>query len=176
MFRYLIFALILTVLSSCASKSHKNISKADISFNGGIYRDLEWTESLVFKRTSWFSGISMGHDILIAKLDKGSKFSNWLGKTEKEYLDKCKSLYVTVAYTKLGESNSMAFMMAEIENSGLKELSVSTFANNLKSHSDYEAWNLKFHKISAFCFDNPGSSPKKITVAIPSYKTSNILK
>jgi len=176
MYRFIVLVLSLMIFSACSSYStKKNITKSVISFNGGSFDDFEWDSSLDFNRTSWFNGITMSYDILIAKIEKKSKFSKWFDGSEKEYLDQCKSIYITAAYNKLGETSNSAYIKNEIESSGLKHISVSGFARHLKSHPNFQAWHLSFHKISAYCFDKMGNGPKVIKVVIPSFKTSNIL-
>ena len=81
MYKFLI--LLSFTLVSCSTYNTRNrVSTGDVVFKVGVIQEKEWSDKMVFKRTSWYSEATLSNDILLHKMDHDSKFSSWLGSDQ----------------------------------------------------------------------------------------------
>ena len=163
--------IILFLLAACSSLSHNQISKTEVGFTSGVAQSNSWDDVLIFKRISWFYGVKLSFDLLYWQADQVSPFSQWFSADEKELLLKCYPLLIGVSYSGDGDNFSQAMMKMEMEKNGFKNVSVSEFARNLKSHPHYFKWNLKRYKVEGFCRSQEKSiKGRYVYISVPGFK------
>lgn len=176
--RFLIYTFLLSLIS-CAMGPANSTKQTHISVTGGNYQQKSWDDSLVFKRTSWFMGATMAYDILITKLDKNSPFSYWLESDQDKFANECSEVYIALIYSYIGSINldiqSTARITKQISDIGFEEIAAASFRNNIGAHNVFNMWHLGHHKIAGFCYKKLSGAPQEIPVAMPGFKTINIL-
>ena len=72
---------LLLFLAGCASyKSYNQTTTGKVVLRGGIYQKESWKDPLIFKRMSWYYGMTLYFDALIYRADSGSPFSKWFSE------------------------------------------------------------------------------------------------
>ncbi|MBL7665027.1 MAG: hypothetical protein JNM93_07830 [Bacteriovoracaceae bacterium] len=147
--------LLICILTACtsASMTENRIFKSKVRFNGGASKNQTWTEPVEFKRISWQRGIHLIYDVIYWKVDKNSPFVNWFADDEKEYMDKCSPLIITMNYYRVwgGSFFTYAMFKAQMDKAGFTEYIIPDFTDAISMHPDYEMWRLKQHQVKAFC-------------------------
>lgn len=171
--------LLLLAFSSCASGPINKTQQNDIHMTGGHFERKSWDDTLVFKKTSWYLGATLGYDLLLTRIDKSSPFNNWLESNSKD-VQNCKEFYVGLIYSYnrslMFDLESPVYIKNQISELGFKEISIPQFRSHLAAHTVFQQWNLKRYKIAGFCFDKMSSIPKEIPISLPGFKTINVLE
>ncbi len=172
----LFLLLIASALATSCShyRGHNRIQKGNVKFPGGVYRDKTWDDTLVFKRTSFFQGAKLYHDVLITELGKDSPFRAWLGSDRSE-ADKCQKFYVTMVYKSLVGAVSRQKIFRQIEGLQLRPIFISDFAENIQEHYITDEMRLYGYKLKGFCQLASGDLDS-INISLPGFSEVNILK
>lgn len=156
------------LLWGCSSNlSNNKVSLGTVDFPGGRNGQISWEDILRFKRFSWYRGVTLGYDALIYRVDKTSKFVNWFSKAERDLLNRCKDLIVTVNYSAFHSLVKHSDFKEVMLVGGYNEVVLRRFANSLKAHPAFEAWNLQQYKVRGFC--HPTEKPVQLIMNFPSF-------
>jgi hypothetical protein len=164
-------ALILMALVGCAAyKSYNKNTTGKVILRGGIYHDESWTDQLVFKRMSWYHGMTLYFDALVWKADPYSKFSKWFSPSEKEFFTKCESLLVTVAYSADPTKISHVNFREQMKLNGYDDVVLNQFSAFLRSHPSTTDWRLQNYKVVGFCKRTPSRmETPNLAINFPSF-------
>ncbi len=153
--KLLLFGLI-SLIAGCATyKTYNQTDTGRVKIRGGVYKELTWDDSMMFKRMSWYHGMTLYFDTLVYHADPASPFSNWFSATEKEYFNKCEKLIVTVNYSADPTKISHVDFREQMRLNGYDDVVVNDFASALRNHPDNSNWSLKNYKILGFCKRSP---------------------
>lgn len=164
--------LISLILVGCASyKTYNQTTKGIVILRGGIYQKESWDNALVFKRMSWYHGMTLYFDALLWKADLDSPFSQWFSPAEKEFFTKCESFLVTAGYSADPSKISHVNFREQMKLNGYDDVVLNNFASSLKSHPSATDWRLQNYKVMGYCKRSPtrlGTS--KLAINFPSFK------
>jgi hypothetical protein len=168
--RFLI--LLSLVLAGCASyKTYNQTTKGIVIMRGGIYEKESWSDALVFKRMSWYHGMTLYFDALLWKADLDSPFSKWFSPSEKEFFTKCESFLVTAGYSADPAKISHVNFREQMKLNGYDDVVINSFASSLKSHPASTDWRLQNYKVMGFCKRSPTRlRTSKLGINFPSFK------
>jgi hypothetical protein len=172
-----IFYLTLIIVWGCSSyKGHNRVDRMDVRLIGGVYGHKKWDDSFVLKRTSFYDGARLLHDVLIAKLEKSSPFYAWLGKQKSIFVD-CNEFYIALFYKDMNlfRGVPISYMRDQIIEAGFNEVSVQDFSYYLREHYAFKQWGLVDHKVFAYC-NRSGVKTQKIHMTMPGFERVNLLK
>jgi len=163
--------LLLLLLASCASyKTYNQTTTGKVVMRGGIHEKESWDDKLVFKRMSWYYGMTLFFDVLVYKADKNSPFTNWFSDTEKEYFNKCETLLVTVAYSADPSKISHVSFREQMKINGYDDVVINTFASSLKTHPSSQEWRTLNYKVLGYCKRSPSRiNSKGLGISFPSF-------
>jgi len=164
-----IFTLIL--ICACSTQSNNQVTKDDIYFQEGIYKEKKWSDTLHFRRASWFQELFLIYDLMFAKLDKNSPFMNWFSASELEMINSCGTAILGLKYSYSSNKISHVQFNRVMETQGFREFLVPDFLYNLRVHPDMEKFNLQKHKVAIFCHPKEIQS---IMVSFPGYPPVDI--
>ncbi len=167
---FLFFTLFL--LSACASyKSYNQTTTGKVVLRGGIYQKEIWDDQLVFKRMSWYHGMTLYFDALLYKADPESPFAKWFSPAEKEFFAKCESLVVTVAYSADPAKISHVNFREQMKLNGYDDVVLNNFSSYLKTHPSAQDWRFLNYKIMGYCKRAPTRlETSNIAINFPSFK------
>lgn len=167
-----ILVLFVLILAGCASyKSYNQTTISEVILRGGTYQKESWEEALVFKRMSWYHGITLYFDALLWKADLNSPFAKWFSPQEKEFFSKCESFIVSAGYSADPSKISHINFREQMKLNGYDDVVINNFASYLRSHPSSNDWRLQNYKILGYCKRSPsrlGSS--NIIINFPSFK------
>lgn len=167
-----LFVIFLILGVSCSVRdTRKNFTHGDVSFVGGSYQEINWEESMNFKRYSWFSEASLRYDILLHRIDPSSKFVQWLER-DKSLLENCNHLYIALFYSARNTDFKPTYFASQFEKVGYESLKLMDFDGFLKAHPAYQDWRLFAHKSYGFCKKDLNTNPVKIK--IPGYAPQKV--
>lgn len=168
--------LLLVAVAGCASyKSYNQTNTGKIVLRGGVDKKESWDDSLVFKRMSWYHGMTLYFDALLWKADIDSPFAKWFSASEKEFFTKCESFLVTAGYSADPAKISHVNFREQMKLNGYDDVVLNNFAASLKSHPSANEWRLQNYKVMGYCKRAPtrmGTS--KLAVNFPSFKQLEI--
>jgi len=164
--------LLLLLITGCATyKTHNQTTTGKVVMRGGIHGKESWDDKLVFKRMSWYYGMTLFFDVLIYKADPASPFSKWFSKTEKEYFNKCENLLVTVAYSADTSKISHVSFREQMKFNGYDDVVINTFASSLKTHPSSQEWRTLNYKVLGYCKRAPTRlNSNSQGISFPSFK------
>jgi len=164
-------SLLLLLLAGCASyKSYNQTTTGKVVLRGGIYQKEIWQDSLVFKRMSWYHGMTLYFDALIYKADLDSPFAKWFSESEKEFFTKCENLLVTAAYSADPTKISHVSFREQMKLNGYDDVVLNNFASYLKSHPSVLEWRATNYKVMGFCKRAPSRVDSSgIAINFPSF-------
>ncbi len=167
-----VIVLALVFVAACASyKSYNQTTAGKVTLRGGNYKTLIWDDTLVFKRASWYHGMTLYYDALIYRADPDSPFANWFSPAEKEFFTKCESLIVAVNYSASPDRISHVNFREQMKLNGYDDVVVNTFATYLRTHPNAQDWRVYNYKIMGYCKRAPTSFDNKgLTINFPSFK------
>ncbi len=167
-----ILPLLLLGLLGCATyKSYNQTTTGKVVLRGGIYQKESWDDELIFKRMSWYHGMSLYYDALFYKADPASPFANWFSSSEKEFFTKCEKLLVTVAYSADPSKISHVSFREQMKLNGYDDVVLNGFSSYLKSHPSANDWRMGNYKVMGFCKRSPTRlSSAKLAINFPSFK------
>lgn len=169
-------ALLLLVVFSCAShESFNQRGTGEVLFRGGTYHLKSWDDNLVFKRMSWYHGVTLYYDALLWKAQAGSDFSLWFSDAEKEFFGKCENLIVTVNYSADPLKISHVSFREQMKLNGYDDVVLNTFAKYLKTHPSAPDWRLQNYKVTGFCKRNPSmTGSSNLIINFPGFRQLDI--
>lgn len=131
---------------------------------------------MIFKRASWYHGMTLYYDALIYVANPRSPFSKWFSDSEKEYFQRCEKLLVTVNYSADATKISHVMYREQMRMNGYDDVVVNTFAASVKTHPAFQAWNLQNYKILGYCKRRPAlvGGPDHLLVTFPSFQQLKI--
>lgn len=164
---------LLFLLAGCATsyKTYNQRTAGDVVIHGGIHKKESWPDSLIFKRMSWYHGMTLYFDALVYKADPASPFSKWFSPSEKEYFTKCESLLVTVAYSADPTKISHVNFREQMKLNGYDDVVLNNFSAYLKAHPSTTEWRLLNYKVMGYCKRSPTRmGTDKLAISFPSFK------
>lgn len=167
-----LFLLLTTlILSSCAVyKTYNQTTSDKVVLRGGVYQKESWDDKLVFKRMSWYHGMTLYYDALLYKADPESPFYKWFSATEKEYFTKCESVIVTVGYSGDPSKISHVNFREQMKLNGYDDIVLNNFSSYLRSHPSAADWRMVNYKIMGYCKRSPTKlSSTKLGINFPSF-------
>ena len=169
--RYLLLVTLM-LLSGCASyKTYNQTTTGLVNLRGGIYQTRIWDDALVFKRMSWYHGMTLYLDVLIWKVDQDSPFSQWFSEHEKDFFNKCEQLLVTAAYSADPSKISHVGFREQMKLNGYDDVAINTFASSLKSHPQLTEWRFQNYKIMGYCKRSPTKfDTSNLRINFPSFE------
>lgn len=177
--RRYISLLIMVIVVACASGPTTQINQTLITFTGGNFHDKSWDDSLKFHRTSWYLGATLVYDLWLAKVDKDSPFTYWMGSNRENNL-KCREFYIGLFYAYTYsiqiKLESPTYIKNQIRELGYDDVALTHMSSYLSTHRVFQQWNLKFHKLSGFCYNKLTPPPKEMYINMPGFKSVNVLK
>jgi hypothetical protein len=168
--------LVFILAASCASyKTYNQTTKGKVTLRSGTYKTQSWDDSLIFKRMSWYHGMTLYFDALFWKADLSSPFVNWFSPSEKSFFTKCESLLVTAAYSADPSKISHVNLREQMKLNGYDDVVINNFASYLKSHPSANDWRLQNYKIMGYCKRSPSRlGTPNLVINFPSFKQLEI--
>lgn len=168
--------LLLIGLASCASyKSYNQTNTGQVGLRGGVNKKDTWDDSLIFKRMSWYHGMTLYFDALLWKADLDSPFVKWFSASEKEFFTKCESFLVTAGYSADPAKISHVNFREQMKLNGYDDVVLNNFAASLKSHPSANEWRLQNYKVMGYCKRSPSRmGTSNLAVNFPSFKQLEI--
>lgn len=166
------FVLILFIFASCASyKTYNQTTKGKVIMRGGIHHQESWPDPLVFKRMSWYHGMTLYYDALVWQADLDSPFVKWFSATEKEFFTKCEHFLVTAGYSADPAKISHVSFREQMKLNGYDDVVLNTFGSSLRSHPSSFDWRLQNYKIMGYCKRSPSRiGSNNLVINFPSFK------
>lgn len=171
-----ISCLLLAALVGCATyKTYNQTTRGAVSLRGGVFKKEAWDDALIFKRMSWYHGMTLYYDALLWKADLDSPFSKWFSPTEKEYFTKCESFLVTAGYSADPAKISHVNFREQMKLNGYDDIVLNNFASALKSHPSASDWRLQNYKIMGYCKRSPSRmATPNLAINFPGFKQLEI--
>mgnify|MGYP007063429834 CR=1 FL=1 len=169
----LIFFL-MTSLVSCSQLGTNVTKNGALVVNGGIHQGLSWKDKLVFKRTTWFSDLSMLYDVLIADLELNSPFLKWFYYSEREEIRKCEKFVVLGLFSSSDRKTSENEIVQQVVSREAKIVNINGFYKNLSYHPIFSKNSLNLYRFEGVCF--PQAFPRDKLVHIPGFSGANVYK
>lgn len=169
--KYTLFLLF--IIMGCAShKSFNQTTLGKVIFPGGVYHKETWDDTLVFKRMSWYHGMTLYFDAFLWKVDVDSPFVKWFSSQEKDFFTKCESLIVTAGYSADPLKISHVSFREQMKLNGYDDVVINNFASSLKSHSSAQDWRLVNYKIMGYCKRSPSrvGAGSKLAINFPGFR------
>lgn len=163
-----VFVFFLMILGSCSSTTKNMIKQGELTLTGGVYKDKEWSDALVFERISWFRELTLVYDVLYVPLKKESPFYMWMSESEKNKVASCSELNLYLNYTIDSRKVSHKEIMKQLKKQGYEEILIPDFVSNFKMHPNHEYLSLQVYNIKAICRDQVGERPQ---IVVPGFKT-----
>lgn len=173
---YLFNIFLLFLVVSCAShESFNQTTTGEILFRGGTYRLQRWNDNLVFKRMSWYHGVTLYYDALVWEASPDSPFALWFDDSEKELFGKCESLVVSAAYSADLLKISHVNFREQMKLNGYDDVVVNSFAKFIKTHPSAPDWKLQNYKIMGYCKRSPSAmNSENLVINFPGFKQLEI--
>ena len=169
-----VWGFLLVALIGCSTYRGQNrIQENTVKFPGGVYKDLSWDDSLVFKRTQFFIGATLYYDVLAAPLNSGSPFLNWVGDAKDE-VAKCDRLYVLMLYRNIRRAVPQRNVISQVEAQGWSVVSLHDFERNLREHYVTDEMHFLGHKVIGLCHTGGGES-NEMELFLPGFKRVDLL-
>ena len=167
------FILFISLLSSCSiNQTRRPIKTSEVIINGGNYKDNSWDEKLIFNRTSWYEGINLVNEILLAEMGPKSKFALWMG-ADRLKLASCSRFKVVLLYSSTSTRQTNASLALQIQRNGVEIVDILDFTYQLQAHQNFYDWKLGHHRIKGLCIKD--SAKTDIEIALPGF-LSKIIK
>jgi hypothetical protein len=168
---------ILLFLVSCAAyRSFNQTTTGSVRFPGGVKGDETWDDAMIFKRASWYHGMTLYFDALVYVADENSPFFRWFSRSETQYFRKCEKLLVTVNYSADSTKISHVMFREQMRANGYDDIVVNTFAQSVKTHPTFQDWNLQNYKILGYCKRQVAQVGEEsfLSVSFPSFRELQI--
>jgi hypothetical protein len=168
--------VVLIFISGCASyKSYNQTTTGKVILRGGIFEKESWPDSLIFKRMSWYHGMTLYFDAFFYKADPESPFAKWFSSSEKEFFTKCEKLVVTVSYSADPSKISHVNFREQMKLNGYDDVVLNNFSAALKSHPSASDWRMQNYKVLGYCKRAPSRlSTHSLAINFPSFKNLEI--
>jgi hypothetical protein len=173
----ILFILSTVLISSCAAyRSFNKTTTGSVRFPGGVKDKEVWDDSMIFKRASWYHGMTLYYDALVYMADPESPFARWFSSSEQQYFKKCEKLLVTVNYSADATKISHVMFREQMRANGYDDIVVNTFAQSVKTHPTFQDWNLQNYKILGYCKRQVAraGSETHLSVSFPSFSELNL--
>ncbi len=166
-----VIPFLLLILAGCAGyKSYNQTTTGKVILRGGIYQKESWEDSLIFKRMSWYHGMTLYFDALFYRADPSSPFAKWFSGSEKEFFTKCEKLLVTVAYSADPTKISHVNFREQMKLNGYDDVVLNNFSSYLKSHPSASDWRMQGYKVMGFCKRSPSRlETTSLAINFPSF-------
>ena len=143
--------LLISVLFSCAHQSNNFVKTGTYQFRGGVFENERWTDSLEFKRHSWFQELTLVFEALHVSLTSDSVFSKWLSPSELMTVNSCLDFKVALLYTWDSSRISEGQFFEEMKSYGYERISLPEFSRHLRMHPSYEKLALQRYNVYGLC-------------------------
>lgn len=165
----MLFFIALT-LTSCGSMSKNIVKRGEVSFQGGVYKESRWDDSLDFERYSWFQELSLLFDLLVAKVPSESPFRQWFSSSEQTIINGCKDFRVVMTYFLDSSRISETMLWSQAAQAGYERVSLGHFGPYLKLHPQYNRQSFHLYHVEGLCLPkNSEQSGTGFMVDFPNY-------
>ncbi len=165
------FLLVLVTLASCAAyKTYNQTTTGKVRLRGGVHEKESWNDVLLFRRMSWYHGMTLYYDALLWRASLDSPFALWFSPTEREFFTKCESLLVSAGYSADPSKISHVAFREQMKLNGYDDVVLNNFASALKSHPSASDWRLQNYKVMGYCKRSPTRmNGRKLSINFPSF-------
>jgi len=160
---------ILLLIFSCSTMTKNLFVKGSFSLRGGRKHEVQWQDSLVFKRASWYKELTMYFDVAYTHIDAKSPFYNWFSNNEKEELKDCIDIIITAEYAFRPRDISKGMFKKEVLRFGYESFVVNDFERNLRMHPDFSRFQTGVYSTHAFC--RRGMLSRAVAITFPGFET-----
>jgi hypothetical protein len=160
------------IFAGCASyKSYNQTTTGKVYLRGGFHQNDSWDDGLMFKRMSWYHGMTLYFDALFYRADPNSPFAKWFSSSEKEFFTKCEKLLVTVAYSADPSKISHVNFREQMKLNGYDDVVINGFSSFLKTHPSTVDWRMENYKVMGYCKRTPSRlSTSNLGINFPSFR------
>jgi len=172
-----VITLLLVLVASCATyRTFNQTTDGHVRLPGGVHKNESWDDAMTLDRASWYHGMTLYYDALFYRADPNSPFSKWFSTSERDYFQRCETLFVTVNYSADASKISHVMFREQMRLNGYDDVVVNTFAASVKTHPSFQAWNLQNYKILGYCKRRPAVVGDKdnLMVTFPSFREMKI--
>lgn len=172
-FCLLCFAFILT---SCAAyQTYNQTTSSWVKLKGGVYHNESWSDSMRFKRMSWYHGMTLYFDTLIYEPSAETPFAKWFSSQEKEYFTKCERFLVTASYSADPAKISHVNFREQMRLNGYDDVVIPNFAAYLRNHPDAADWRVNNYRVLGFCKRAPTQlKTSKLSINFPGFSDLDV--
>ena len=162
---------LLCLLLGCSSLNRNKVAEGSVNFRGGISHSREWSESLNFKRYSWFKGLTLVFDLLVAPLPPDSPFYHWASPGERGALQSCHKVLIVLNYNQGHPRATQGMFVQQMEKSGHTKVGLPNFGKHLKMHPGYNESGLQLYRSYALCAK---SEPLPSSIHFPGFRAISL--
>ncbi len=155
----------------CSSLNRNKVARGSVNFQGGISHSQEWSESLNFKRYSWFKELTLVFDLLVAPLPLDSPFYHWALPGEKSALQSCHKALIVLNYNQGHPRATQGIFVQQMEKSGYSKMGLPNFSRHLKMHPAYSESGLQLYRAYALCAK---SEPLPSNIHFPGFRAISL--
>jgi hypothetical protein len=131
--------------------SKNRVRTGEASFQGGIYKQTEWDDSLQFQRYSWFQELNLLFDLLVAEVPAKSPFRQWFSSSEQTTINGCADFKVVMTYNLDSSRISETMLWSQAADAGYQRVSLSHFGPYLKLHPQYNNQSFHLYRVEGLC-------------------------
>ena len=158
---------ILSILMGCSNLSKNMVKEGTFTLRGGKHENQTWSESLTFRRYSWFHELTLFYDVMLADIPESSPFYQWFSPSEKRIISSCRQKKIAITYQMDSKKISDGMFEREIKKFGYSKYLVPQFEQSFNMHPDHENQSLQLYKIFVLCSKEDNRVAK---VAFPSFR------
>ena len=159
----------LALLWGCSHLTQNQVSRSALTVSGGHAGGGKWSDSLPFKRISWYHQWSLVFDLFYARLDGNSPFYGWISREEKRFLDQCRDHYIVMTYHSRSGVITDALFLDGAQDFGYEKIFLDGFDKQLRMHPALASFSLPLYKIYALCRSGKGNDGT-LSVSLPGFE------
>ncbi len=165
---------IIFLIVSCGNLTTNLVDEESFYLRNAFVEGEKVNAEFKFQRYSWYKEMSLAYDMMLTKIDSGSKLYGWLSESSKKDVQQCSEFYVGLLYSLENKYISHRNVTKQMDTQGGEEQVIPDFYQNFKNHPDYEAKSLQLYRVRGFCFKNPIT--KDIVLKLPGYRNVTVIK
>ena len=152
--------LTVSLLWGCSHLSKNQVKRSSLGLKGGRSGVTSWSDSLRFKRISWYREWSLVFDLFYTRLTPDSPFYGWMSPEEKDLLAQCTEHYIVMTYHSRSSVVSSAALLEGAARIGYQKVFLDGFDKQLRMHPGLMGLSLPLYVIHALCRSGPEAGGK----------------
>ena len=160
--------LTVLLLSDCSHLSKNQVKRSSLGLKGGRSATASWSDSLSFKRISWYREWSLVFDLFYTRLRPDSPFYAWVSQEERALLNQCTEHYIVMTYHSRSGVISGANFLEGAERAGYQRVFLDGFDKQLRMHPGLMMLSLPLYNIYALCRSGSKDS-KGLALDLPGF-------